>query len=86
MQLNVTDQMFSTYQAYGQPAAYGQGTAAPPPMDAGYNNEAYFPFGHPSRQASSSGPKRKKEVPYLLVIKNPNANAILITVIFSSRE
>lgn len=49
------------YQAYGPPAAYGSGTAAP--MD-GYSNETpYFPFGHPSRQAPSSGPgKRKKEV------------------------
>jgi len=56
--------MCFSFQAYGQPAAYGQNTTAPPPME-GYNNEqaAYFPFGHPSRQASSSGPgKRKKEV------------------------
>ena len=50
------------FQAYGPPAAYGSGTAGP--MD-GYGNETpYFPFGHPSRQAPSSGPpKRKKEVP-----------------------
>ncbi|XP_045030362.1 transcription factor 12 isoform X10 [Daphnia magna] len=46
--------------AYGPPAAYTSGTAGP--VD-GYGNETpYFPFGHPSRQAPSSGPaKRKKD-------------------------